>query len=221
MLLMFFVLIIFLMFVVMVFLVVVIDTVVVVTGIIVVAVIGSALTVISPVSVVTAGIIVVSVIGSASTVISPVSVVTAVTVIGPLAVIFLRWPTPAIAGKKGHTSRHQRHDESDEDDFPHISISHIIGSLLARLDSISQLPLFMYKRLDFHPITVTGSHFRPHRKGYRHHIKVSTREVVERSDVAPPTECSPLLIHFVARRVPHSPAKMKGASASLRISFLE
>jgi hypothetical protein len=141
MLLMFFVFIIFLMFVVMVFLVVVIDTVVVVTGIIVVAVIGSA-----------------------STVISPVSVVTAVTVIGPLAVIFLRWPTPAIAGKKGHTSRHQRHDESDEDDFPHISISHIIGSLLARLDSISQLPLFMYKRLDFHPITVTGSHFRPHRK---------------------------------------------------------
>jgi hypothetical protein len=126
MLLMFFVLIIFLMFVVMVFLVVVIDTVVVVTGIIVVAVIGSA-----------------------STGISPVSVVTAVTVIGPLAVIFLRWPTPAVAGKKGHTSRHQGRDESDEDDFPHISISHIIGSLLARLDSISQLPLFMYKGLDF------------------------------------------------------------------------
>ena len=127
MLLMFFVLIIFLMFVVMVFLVVVIDTVVVVTGIIVVAVIGSALTVISPVSVVTAGIIVVAVIGSASTVISPVSVVTAVTVIGPLAVIFLRWPTPAVPGKKGNTSRHQRRDESDEDDFPHMSISHIIG----------------------------------------------------------------------------------------------
>jgi hypothetical protein len=53
MLLMFFVLIILLMFVVMVFLVVVIDTVIVVTGIIVVAVIGSASTVIWPVSVVT------------------------------------------------------------------------------------------------------------------------------------------------------------------------
>ena len=91
-----------LMFRVMAFLVVVIDNVIVVTG-----------------------IIVVSVIGSASAVIWPVSVVTAVTVIALIAVIFLRWPTPAIAGEKGNASRHQRRDEGDEDDFPHIYISHI------------------------------------------------------------------------------------------------
>ena len=110
MLLMFFVLLILLillMFVV-VFLVVVIDTVIAVIRIIVVAVIGSA-----------------------STVIWPVRVVTAVTVIGLIAVIFLRWPTAAVARKKGNASRHQRRDESDEDDFPHICISHIGGSLPA------------------------------------------------------------------------------------------
>lgn len=108
---MFFVLIILLMFGVMAFLVVVIDNVIVVTG-----------------------IIVVSVIGSASAVIWPVSVVTAVTVIALIAVIFLRWPTPAIAREKGNASRHQRRDEGDEDDFPHIYISHILGSVRARFN---------------------------------------------------------------------------------------
>ena len=121
MLLMFFVLIILLMFGVMAFLVVVIDNVIVVTG-----------------------IIVVSVIGSASAVIWPVSVVTAVTVIALIAVIFLRWPTPAIAGEKGNASRHQRRDEANEDD-PHIYISHILGNVLALLNSISQTSLFICK----------------------------------------------------------------------------
>ena len=99
------------------FLVVVIDNVIVVTG-----------------------IIVVSVIGSASAGIWPVSVVSAVTVVALIAVIFLRWPTPAIAGEKGNASRHQRRDEGDEDD-----LSHILGSVLALLGSISQTPLFICK----------------------------------------------------------------------------
>jgi hypothetical protein len=68
---MFCVIIILLMLLVMVFLVVVIDNVIVVTGIIVVAVKGAA-----------------------ATVMWPVSIVNAVTVIGLIAVIFLRWPTP-------------------------------------------------------------------------------------------------------------------------------
>lgn len=119
---MFFVLIILFMFGVTAFLVVVIDNVIVVTG-----------------------IIVVSVIGSASAGIWPVSVVSAVTVVALIAVIFLRWPTPAIAGEKGNASRHQRRDEGDEDDFPHIYISHILGSVLALLGSISQTPLFICK----------------------------------------------------------------------------
>ena len=75
---MFFVLIILLMFGVTAFLVVVIDNVIVVTG-----------------------IIVVSVIGSASAGIWPVSVVSAAAVIALIAVVFLRWPTPAIARRKG------------------------------------------------------------------------------------------------------------------------
>ena len=72
-------------------------------------------------------------------------VVSAVTVVALIAVIFLRWPTPAIAGEKGNASRHQRRDEGDEDDFPHIYISHILGSVLALLGSISQTPLFICK----------------------------------------------------------------------------
>jgi hypothetical protein len=78
MLLMFFVLIILFMFGGTAFLVVIIDNVIVVTG-----------------------IIVVSVIGSASAGIWPVSVVSAVAVIALIAVVFLGWPTPAIAGEKG------------------------------------------------------------------------------------------------------------------------
>ena len=50
-----------------------------------------------------------------------------------------------IAGEKGNASRHQRRDEGDEDDFPYIYISRILGSVLALLGSISQTPLFICK----------------------------------------------------------------------------
>jgi hypothetical protein len=44
-----------------------------------------------------------------------------------------------------NASRHQRRDEGDEDDLRHIYISHILGSVLALLDSIFQTPLFISK----------------------------------------------------------------------------